>query len=125
MPGGGNWINFAGKSCDESTRLYGISPAITVPIVLGDMNGDFNVTVADAPLLVEALVNRPAYDAHMFPVNPDINGDVNQDGIFDLGDVGSFSALLGGPASAASVPEPSTFLLALFALAGVVGRRRK
>ena len=99
-------------------------PAITVPIVLGDMNGDFNVTTADAPLLIEALVNRPAYNAHMFPVNADINGDVNQDGTFDLGDVGPLSALLGGPASAASVPEPSAILLALFALAGVAGRRQ-
>ena len=87
------------------------------------MNGDFNVTVADAPLLVESLVNRPAYDAHMFPVDPDINGDVNQDGTFDTGDIAAFNGLLlGGPASAASVPEPSTFLLALLTLAGVAGR---
>ena len=50
------------------------------------MNGDFNVTLLDAPLLIEALTNRPAYDAHMFSVNPDINGDVNQDGTFDTGE---------------------------------------
>ena len=54
-----------------------LQAGIPVPIVLGDINGDFNVTTADAPLLVEALTNRPAYDAHMFPVNADINGDVN------------------------------------------------
>lgn len=48
------------------------------------MNGDFNVTLADVSLLIEALVNRTAYEAHMISVNPDINGDVNQDGTFGL-----------------------------------------
>ena len=41
-----------------------------------------------------------------------------------LGDVGPLSALLGGPGSSNAVPEPSALLLALFALAGVAGRRR-
>ena len=95
-----------------------------LPNFPGDMNGDGNVTLTDAPLLIEALVNRPAYDAHLFPVNADINGDVNQDGIFDTGDVAAFSALLGGPASAATIPEPSTLILATFALLGH-GRRRR
>ena len=93
------------------------------PVVLGDMNGDFNVTLADAPLLVEALIDRTAYDAHMYSVDPDINGDTDGSGTFDSGDLAAFNALL-PPASAASVPEPRTFLLALFALAGVAGRRR-
>ena len=67
------------------------------------------------------ILPRTAYDAQMFPVNADINGDVNQDGMFDLGDVGPFSALLGGPASAASVPEPSAVVLVLLVLVGMAG----
>ena len=86
-------------------------------LVLGDMNGDFNVTVADVPLLILALVNRPAYDALLFPVNPNLNGDVNQDGTFDTGDLGPFSA----------IPEPGSALLALLAMSawGFIPRRRK
>ena len=90
----------------------------------GDMNQDGNVTVADSPLFIEALVNPTAYAAHGFPFPADEVGDVNLDGTFDLGDLAAFGGLF-TPASAASVPEPSAFLLALIALASVAGRRRK
>ena len=50
-------------------------------------------------------------------------GDTDGSGTFDTGDIAAFNALLPA-ASAASVPEPSAFPLALFALAGVAGRRR-
>ena len=83
----GTWLRSTSQNCSNTARLYSISPAIGAPIVLGDMNGDFNVPLLDAPLLVEALVNRPAYDAHLYSVDPDINGDVNQDGTFDTGDI--------------------------------------
>jgi len=82
---------------------------LSLSTILGDMNGDFIVTIADAPLLVEALVDRPAYDAHLFPVNPNLNGDVNQDGTFDLGDLRPFSA----------IPEPGSAVLALLAIASL------
>jgi len=81
------------------------------------------VTTADAPLLVEALTNRPAYDAHLYSVDADLNSDTDGSGTFDLGDLAAFNALL-PPASASSAPEPSAWLLALFALAGVAWRRR-
>ncbi len=99
-------------------------PSLALNFILGDMNGDFNVTVADAGLLVEALTNRTAYDLHSFDVDPDINGDTDGSGTFDSGDLAAFNALL-TPASAAGVPEPSTLLLTLFALDGVAGRRRR
>ena len=42
-------------------------------------------------------------------------GDVNQDNTFDLGDLSAFSALLGGPATATAVPEPSALVLTMLA----------
>ena len=51
----------------ESVSAFEPIPEPTI----GDMNGDFNVTVVDAALFVEALTNRPAYDAHLYDVNAD------------------------------------------------------
>ena len=72
---------------------------------------------------MQALVDPDQYAIDHPMVSAAVVGDINGDCQLDTGDIGPFSALLGGPASAASVPEPSTFLLALFALASVVGRR--
>ncbi len=58
-------------------------------------------------------------------VNETLVGDTNQDDHFDLGDTDSFSALLGGLASAAAVPEPTTLSLAVVLLLGIVIRRRQ
>ncbi len=91
-------------------------------VLLGDMNGDGTVDTADASLLVQALTNRAAYDGQNlttsagFLVDADAYGDINGDGRFDLGDAAPFSALLGGPASATTVPEPSTLCLGIFLL---------
>jgi hypothetical protein len=120
-----NFTNPGGTSVTYNLRLEArVSVFENAIIVLGDMNGDFNVTLADAGLLVEALTDRPAYDAHGFPVDADLNGDTDGSGTFDTGDLAAFNALLGGPSNAASVPEPSALLLALFALAAVTFRRR-
>ena len=94
------------------------------------MNGDGNVTTVDVPLFIQALVDRPTYDANNFPVVADINGDVNEDGTFDMGDIADFSDLFGGSASSNSasssaVPEPSTLSLALVLLMGVTIRQRR
>ncbi len=109
-------------------RTYGAAMFTGLGGLLGDMNGDGNVTTADASLFVEALVNRAAYDAHGFlAVDADINGDLNMDGIFDLGDLRPFNALLGGPAaaSAQAVPEPTTLSLAVVLLLGMAIRPRR
>jgi hypothetical protein len=132
MPGS---ILLTSNQGNPSSMSVLINPSATlaVPVepstLLGDMNGDFNVTLLDAPLFIEALVNRTAYDAHMFPINPDINGDVNGDGTFDLGDIGLFSGLFSGPASASAdaeaVPEPTTLSLAAVLLMGIAIRPRR
>ena len=95
--------------------------------LLGDMNQDGNVTVADSPLFVEALVDPVAYVARGFPFPADEVGDVNEDGRFDLGDLSAFSALtFSGSASASTVPEPSTVSLGvLFLLMGIAIRQRR
>ena len=54
----------------------------------------------------------------------DFVGDIDHSGTFDLGDLSAFNVLL-APASATSVPEPSAWLLAFFAMAGVAGRRQR
>ena len=83
----------------------------------GDMDGDGLVTSDDAPLLIQALTDRAGYDLNGFTtpggdiIDANINGDVNRNGIFDLGDVNALSAMLGGPASAGAVPEPSVAVL--------------
>ena len=93
--------------------------------VQGDMNGDGNLTLADAGPLVLALVDRAAFDSAYPSVDADAVGDVDGSGTFDLGDLSAFSGLLGGPASSEAVPEPSAIVLALLALAGVAANARR
>ena len=63
-----------------------------------DMDGDGNVDNDDAPLIVEAIVNRSAYDANSFVngdgylVDADASGDINGDGRLDLGDLAGRAA---------------------------------
>ncbi len=103
-----------------ANEVYLATPGPTV--VLGEMNGDGAANLTDLPLFIEALVNPTAYDAHMFPVDPNLNGDLSQDGTFDLGDL---AGPLPGSASANAVPEPTTFSLAVVLLVGIAIRQRR
>ncbi len=93
--------------------------------ILGDMTGDGLVNLDDVPAFIQALVNRPAYDAQGYVTNTDAAGDIDGSGTFDLGDTGLFSGLFGGPASANAVPEPTTLSLAVFLLMGIAIRQRR
>ncbi len=149
LEGGGDWphlssvdITAAVAGCNEiwvalragqdSWRTYGtrVDPSAIFTVegngtVLGDMNLDGTVTTADATLIVLGLTD-PAEFVNQLGYGPDCLGDVTENGIFDLGDLSAFSALLGGPASAAAVPEPSTtILLGGIVLCAVVLRRRQ
>ena len=107
---------------DYTTNLVTLE---IVDYLLGDMNGDLIVDLTDVPLFVQALVDRASYDANAFPVDADVNGNVNKDGMFDLGDLGAFSALFSGAASAQAVPEPTTLSLAVLLLMGITIRQRR
>ena len=91
------------------------------------MNGDGNVTTADASLFIQALVNRAVYDAAFPALDADLIGDINQNGNFDFGDIAGFNALFAGPAtaSAQAVPEPSTLTLIVVLLLGLAIRQRR
>ena len=104
--------------------------------VPGDMDGDGDVDADDTPLFVQALVSRSAYQAHGFTnssgflVDPDVVGDVNEDGTFDTGDISAFNALLSGAGADVSVPVPEPASATLFgtacsALALAAGWRRR
>ena len=94
--------------------------------VLGDMNQDGDVTTADAPLLVEALVDPATYAARLLPFSATEVGDLNQDGTFDLGDIAEFSAQFGASAGADAAPEPTSlsFATLLLMVLAVVRWRR-
>ena len=92
------------------------------PLLL--LDGDTDVDYDDAALLILALTDPTAY-FDIYGHSGDDNGDINEDGLFDLGDIGPFNDELGSTAPAQTVPEPSTFLLAALGLLGMSCRRRK
>ncbi len=88
----------------------------------GDMNGDGALNSDDASPLVMALTNPVQYET-MFGLSPDLQGDIDGSGTFDLGDLGRFVQLMNSASAAANVPEPNTVTLIVGALA-VLARRR-
>jgi hypothetical protein len=77
----------------------------------GDMNDDGVVDLADVAPFILALTNRGQYEAKFPGVLADVRGDIDSSGLFDVGDIGSFSQLFSESSGAISVPEPSTFSL--------------
>ena len=116
-------LNFAALQAGLVTYIGAYAP----PIDPGDMNGDGNITSADASLFIQALMNRAAYDAQGFGVDADTIGDMNGDGTFDFGDIVGFNSLFAGPASAraSAIPEPTTLSLAVVLLLGIAIRQRR
>jgi hypothetical protein len=96
---------------EDGVQYEGISGMAT-SVMLGDMNGNGSASVADDLSAFSLALNSPAIYASTFPgLDRVARGDVNQDGAFDLLDLGEF------------VPEPATGLLLLVGIAALGGMR--
>ena len=96
----------------------------------GDMNGDGNVTTDDVPWFIQALVDPAGYAANGFTnasgglIDGAVNGDINRDGVLDMGDVAAWNTLLGGLAESVAIPEPSS-LVSLGVVVVLLASRRQ
>ena len=127
-----SWFTYYEENIDHlSVDNLGVAEPIDVPEsgVTGDLNGDGELSGADEVEFAAALGNLSSLDGASF-------GDINGDGVLDNFDISSFRELLAANGSSAeqegfdasalaSVPEPSTIVLALFGLAGVALARRR
>jgi hypothetical protein len=98
---------------ENGVQYEGISGMAT-SVMLGDMNGNGSANVADDLSAFSLALNSPADYAAAFPgLDRLARGDVNQDGAFDLLDLGAF------------VPEPATSALLLLGIAALSGGWRR
>ena len=104
---------------------YALAWSASAALLLGDMNGDGALTLDDVSAFILAVIDRPLYDATYTLVDADLIGDIDSSGLLDFGDLGPFQGLFAGPASAAAVPEPSTWALTLLAFFALLGYRRR
>jgi hypothetical protein len=89
----------------------------------GDMDGNGVVDFADVEPFVLGL-NDPLAFANQFGLPPADRGDMDTDGDFDFDDINQFAALL-AVSGVQAVPEPSSVVLLIVAVIGLVlGRSR-
>lgn len=79
-------------SNDWTARLWFVRPPLQT--LVGDLNGDFTVSVGDIGPFVLALTDPTGYEAQFPGVNYQYNADLNDDGILSVGDIGEFVSLL-------------------------------
>jgi hypothetical protein len=120
----GGYDFYTSERSDETQR-----PKLTVvyyqPGLLADLDGNAAVNLAD----YQTLLNNMGIHLDG-PILPGASGDLNFDRKVDPADFGVFKTEFPGGAGAfeaalAGVPEPSTAVLVLLAVCGLVGRRQK
>lgn len=115
----GNTVDF--------NRFYGTPDdldAYTIQL-MGDMYDDDVLSQLDIQAFIYALEDPDGY-TQTFGFDPTRRGDFNDDGLFNLADVEGFAAAMGdqGGALLALIPEPTSGLVLLGAIAGLAVRRR-
>ena len=114
------WIDFSFQSGSNTARLYGISPAVTLPDS-ADFNGDNLVDGVDFLTWQENL-------GTVGPTATHAKGDANGDDLIDAADLAVWELQYGSAppvAAVGAVPEPSSLLLGLLAAGRCwLGRRR-
>ncbi len=122
----GSLTGLFGDASDATTNGYNVvyeANQITLDELDGDANHDGVVNIFD----INAVSSN--WDP-TGPVAAFAPGNINHDTVVDIFDINQISsnwahvATNGGPAQAQAVPEPSTLVIALLGLAGVVGYRR-
>ena len=120
----------------SSTNLFGsldvdffsYSLGVIAPVsaeLLGDFNRDGHVNATDIQTLLGALTNVKSYETAQGLSDSGLLtiGDINHDGQFNNADLQALLDLLKSGGGSTSVPEPSTFVLAVLAF-GLAFRRR-
>lgn len=120
---GSPWLSSGSQNCSSTARLYGISPAITLPDS-ADFNGDDVVDGFDLLVLQRGFGLTGASATHA-------NGDANGDDAIDDLDLAVWESQLGGPPplmaaglAAVALPEPSTLVLSLTGMMMALRTRR-
>ena len=100
--------------------LNGMSVELNEDIVVGDFTGDGQINEDDFNTMAANMFG------HLDGVTGHENGDLNFDGLIDLSDFHKFVEDFPAAAAAAQgVPEPSSLVLAIVALLGVLSIRRR
>ena len=87
----------------SNRQSYVLYDDIRVGGMLGDMNGNRLVNMADAPLIIQALIDRSGYDAAYPEINADQIGNIDRSHSFDFGDLTSFGQLFVTPPAVVDV----------------------
>jgi hypothetical protein len=104
---------FDNDSCDGSI-LSAVINKVESTLLLGDVNLDGEVNGLDVDPFVEVLLQGP-YQT---------NADMNEDGVVNGLDVDPFVAAVVGGGGTQAVPEPTSLLLCLLGLVGLLSYRR-
>jgi hypothetical protein len=107
---------------DEIVQLRVLTELFSV--LTGDMDLDGDVDFDDVDNFVLGLNDAAAYKS-MFGISSSVGGDTDGDGDHDFDDIDGFVTIVVAHmnAHAATVPEPSTLVLAAIGLLGAGGYR--